>query len=182
MCNMANSISILAIPGSLRPDSSSHKVIEAIAAIKDDTVDLKVWNGLADIPPFDGAEDVAPAVRDFRAAIQAADAVLICTPEYAFGIPGALKNALDWTVVSGSLNEKVTGLITASSNGIYAHEAMLLVLRALGARVPDGGRLLIRFIKAVLDEGGHIKDEGVRQQLIGFWHVLIAAVPQDTQS
>ena len=73
----------------------------------------------------------------FRAACEAADGVLLCVPEYAFGIPGSFKNALDWTVGSGSLYRKpVTVLAVAPADrGMHVREALGLVLTALDADV-----------------------------------------------
>ena len=73
---------------------------------------------LADVPPFnpDLDTDTAPVeVVRFRAALEACDAILICSPEYAHGVSGVLKNALDWVVGSGELMDKPIALINASS-------------------------------------------------------------------
>lgn len=94
---------------------------------------------------------------DFKQKIREAGAVLICTPEYAFGVPGSLKNALDWTVSSGEFVDKPVGLITASSQGEKGHAAMLNILTAISAKVPANGDVLLNFIRARL-EGGAFKD------------------------
>ena len=75
---------------------------------------LTVYEGLAQLPAFDpdldGAEGL-PAVQDWRRALAGCGALLICTPEYAHGMPGSLKNALDWVVGSGELVDKPVGLV-----------------------------------------------------------------------
>ena len=68
----------------------------------------------------------------FRKSIEEADAVLICTPEYVFSLPGILKNALEWTVSTTVFSDKPTALLTASSSGEKAHESLLLVMKTLG--------------------------------------------------
>src|SRR4051794_18582338 len=80
------------------------------------------------------------------------------SPEYAFGVPGSLKNALDWTVSSGEITYKPVALITAASVGKNAHSALLLTLSALTAKVAEEATLVIPFIRAKLDETGAIKD------------------------
>jgi len=87
------------------------------------------------------------------------DGVFVCTPEYAFGVPGTLKNALDWTVSSGELTYKPVALITAASVGKNAHAALLLILSALAAKVTEEATLVIPFIRAKLNDKGEIKDE-----------------------
>ncbi|MND55329.1 NADPH-dependent FMN reductase [Solitalea canadensis] len=108
---------ILAIPGSLRNNSSSNKILDFISTITPEHVDFQVYDKLAAISAFDDSDEVPQAVLHFKRAIKEADVLLICTPEYAFGVPGALKNAIDWTVSSGEFVEKPVALITASSQG-----------------------------------------------------------------
>jgi len=146
-------IKILAIVGSLRATSSNHVVVQHLARLVPANVDFQVYGGLGSLPLFDDSEIVPPAVQDLRDQLKAADAVLICTPEYAFGVPGALKNALDWTVSSAELVNKPVALITASTGGEKAHAALLNTLEALSARVADDARLLISFIRAKLRDG-----------------------------
>ncbi len=83
-----------------------------------DTVEMSIYRGLAELPPFnpdlegDGTPD---AVTRSRARLQACDAVLISSPEYAHGVPGVVKNALGWVVGSGELVDKPIALINASA-------------------------------------------------------------------
>ncbi|MBL4678985.1 MAG: NAD(P)H-dependent oxidoreductase [Mucilaginibacter sp.] len=154
--------SIIAIPGSLRANSSNHHIIEYIGTLLSRGIDYTIYEELASIPPFDpGLDNETPpaAVSKFREAIASADKVIICTPEYAFGVPGQLKNALDWTVSAGTLVDKPLVLITASSVGKHAHEALLLTLGALSVNIIEGGTLLIPFIRAKMDGEGNITDE-----------------------
>jgi chromate reductase len=125
-------------------------------------VAFTIYDRLADIPPFDpGNDNDTPpeAVAELRSFITNADAVIICTPEYAYGIPGQLKNALDWMVSSGSFTGKLTALITASTGGENAHEALKKVLGAIDANRPENITLLISFIRSKMDGNGKITDE-----------------------
>ena len=106
-----------------------------------------------------------------------ADGVIICTPEYAFGVPGSLKNALDWTVGSGSFEGKPLALITASTGGQYAHGALQLILKnALGAHLSDDTSLLISFIRTKLDSTGAITDTATKEKLTGCFETLTGLV------
>src|SRR5215471_18927692 len=98
---MSDKVSILAISGSLRPNASNNIILRYLSGLVPTGVIFNVYENLAAIPAFNDSEEAPPAVVEFRKLLADADAVLICSPEYAFGIPGALKNAIDWTVSSG---------------------------------------------------------------------------------
>jgi NAD(P)H-dependent FMN reductase len=149
---------ILAIPGSLRSDSSSSQILRNIHALLPANVRFEVYNGVGTLPHFNDAATPSAPVVEFRSKIKEADGVIICTPEYAFGIPGALKNALDWTVGSAEFIDKPVALITASSQGEKGHAAMLLVLQAISAKVIAESSMVISFVRAKLDEQGNVKD------------------------
>jgi chromate reductase len=105
-----------------------------------------------------------------------ADAILICTPEYVFSLPGAFKNALEWTVSTILFTDKPTALIVASSHGQKAFESLQLIMTTLGARIPEGARLLIQGVKAKLTDQGQPLDESLLQQLDRLFHELINAI------
>ncbi|MBY0424392.1 MAG: NAD(P)H-dependent oxidoreductase, partial [Cytophagales bacterium] len=107
---------VLAICGSTRKDSSNLRLIKAIAGFSKEYFDVVLWVDLVKIPQFNPDEDneqVPLEVIEFRRQMNLANGVLICTPEYAMGIPGALKNAIDWTVSSGEFSKKPVAAITA---------------------------------------------------------------------
>jgi chromate reductase len=90
---------ILGISGSLRRDSHNTSVLRAAAEAADPDVELELYDGLKEVPPYDEDDDVYPrtaSVARLNAAIANADAVLFATPEYNASIPGQLKNAIDW--------------------------------------------------------------------------------------
>ena len=122
---------ILAISGSLRTGSSNHAILRFLGKMAPDGVVYTIYDGLAQLPHFDpGLDNDSPPERvtQLRTLLAEVDGIIICTPEYACGVPGSLKNALDWTVSSGSLVDKPTALITASTGGENAHAALLLIL------------------------------------------------------
>jgi NAD(P)H-dependent FMN reductase len=150
-------IKILAISGSLRSNSSNHKIINTIATMMPGNIDFTIYQELGNLPHFND-EDSYEIVHEWRRLIKDADGVLICTPEYAFGVPGSLKNALDWTVSSGDFYNKPVALITASTGGDKAHASLLQTLTALTAKMTEGTTLLIPFIRSKFNERGEVTD------------------------
>jgi chromate reductase len=159
---------ILAISGSLRAGSTNHNILKYLDGLIPAGIDYQIYDDLASIPPFDpGNDDDYPPepVFDLRELLQQADGIIICTPEYAFGVPGQLKNMLDWTVSSGSFSDKPVALITASLGGEAAHAAMLLILGALNANVAEGAKLNISFIRSKMDAAGNVSDADTVREL-----------------
>ena len=159
---------IFAISGSLRLGSSNHAILQALGKMIPSNITYTIFNGMSEIPAFDpGLDNDEPpaAVTTFRNKISEADAIIICTPEYAFGVPGQLKNMLDWLVSSSSLVDKPVMLVTASSQGQYAHESLQLTLGALTAKLSEETNLLIPFIRSKMDSEGNIVDKVVKENL-----------------
>jgi chromate reductase len=128
----------LTISGSLRAGSSNTGVLQAIASVAPSGVEIVSFRGLAEIPAFNADLDVEPGplpVEFFRSELKRSHAVLISTPEYAHGLPGSLKNALDWIVRSGELYEKPIALINPSPRSIFAQAALTEILNTMGARI-----------------------------------------------
>jgi len=99
---------------------------------------MTLYSGLAQLPHFnpDLDTDLEPsAVHDFRSQLLSSDAVLISSPEYAHGVPGLLKNALDWLVRSGELYEKPVGLINVSPSSTRAQASLIETLSTMGAKL-----------------------------------------------
>jgi chromate reductase len=167
---------IFAIPGSLRAGSSNHNILRFLQKLAPANVSFTVYDNLAQIPPFDpGLDHESPpeAVAELRSFIKNADGLIICTPEYAYGVPGQLKNALDWTVSSGSLVNKPLALITASTGGETAHAALLLILGALSAKVLKDATLLIPFVRSKMDGQGNLTDDATIEGLKGVFDALL---------
>jgi chromate reductase len=116
---------ILAISGSLRAGSHNTDLLQAAAAVAPDGIDLELYSGLKEIPPYDADDDVPggqpPPVQRFKDALAEADAVLVATPEYNSSIPGVLKNALDWAsrpLVESPVRNKPVAVLS-SSTGMF---------------------------------------------------------------
>ena len=90
-------ISILGFAGSLRKQSYNRAILRVAATTAPLTVTVDIFD-LEGIPPFNQDQENQPPerVKEFKAKIRAADAILIATPEYNYSIPGVLKNAIDW--------------------------------------------------------------------------------------
>lgn len=131
---------------------------------------------MATLPAFDDSMDAPEPVIAWRRLLAAADGVFICSPEYAFGIPGALKNAMDWTVGSGELVNKPLALVTAATGGDKAHAAWLHIFTALSANIPDGGSLLIPFVRSKLNEKGELSDAATRAAIQSVLLALINSI------
>jgi chromate reductase, NAD(P)H dehydrogenase (quinone) len=132
-----------------------------------------IWDGLAFVPPFNEDLEAAPpppAVAELRRAIEAADTVLIATPEYNGSVPGQLKNALDWAsrpFRSNPLRGKPVAVIGASSSprGAASAQAELRkVLRVIGARV-IGPEFAVPRVHERFDADGRLSDDVVRARL-----------------
>ena len=136
---------LLAVSGSLRRDSHNSRLLRAAAQQLPPGVELELYEGLKQIPPFDEDDEAAPApeVLEWRTAIEAADAVLFATPEYNSSIPGQLKNAVDWASrpkAQAALRNKPVAVIGASTSmfgALWAQAELRKVLSASGARVLD---------------------------------------------
>ena len=160
---------ILGISGSLRKDSHNTALLRAAAELLPPGVELELFDGLRDIPPYDADEDVpelhAPGVLALKDAIQRADAVLISTPEYNHSIPGVLKNALDWAsrpVADNVLRGKPAAVIGASTGlfgAVWAQAEVRKVLGAIGAEVVDR-ELPVMQAHVQFDEYGNLQRRG----------------------
>jgi NAD(P)H-dependent FMN reductase len=155
-------IRVLGISGSLRRASSNTALIQAAAGLAPAGVELSIYRELGDIPPFNpdlDTEACPPAVDRFRAALRHTDAVLMSSPEYAHGVSGVLKNALDWVVGSGELIDKPIGLVNASARATHAHASLCETLTTMSARVVPGASTTIPISgDAAFDARGHFAD------------------------
>jgi len=175
-------MNIVAISGSLRAASTNTALVRAAVALAPDGMNITLYDGMADLPHYspelDGVDPPAP-VQPWRALLQEADGALICTPEYAFGMPGSLKNALDWIVSSGELWRKPVVALSASPSalgGEKAHAALLLTLTALEAQIVEAGSLCIPFSRTKLDTSGAITDAPTAQTLRASLDALACAI------
>ena len=173
---MENKIKIVAISGSLRNNSSATFIVRHVINLFPETIDFILYEGVGKLPHFDDNDNVASEVTTFRQLLAQADGVFICQPEYAFGVPGSLKNALDWTVSSGELAQKPVALVTAATGGEKAHTALLLILKALSSKVGEGATLLIPFIRTKLNDKGEVINADIAGALTSVVNALVQTI------
>lgn len=133
---------IFAISGSLRAASSNTTLLETTASHAPSHVSVALFRRLEAIPAFNPdreTETWPDSIEAFRAGVRDSDVVLISTPEYAHGVPGALKNALDWLVGSGEFYEKPVALLHASDRGTFARASLKETLVTMGAKIVFDG-------------------------------------------
>lgn len=154
---------ILALSGSLRAASSNSGLLRAAAALAPKDMVFTFYDQqLAGLPYFspdlDGEGATPPEkVAELRALLAGCEGLLISCPEYAHGVPGAFKNALDWLVSSGELGGKPTALLMASPSGAQRAQAALVpTLKVLEADLVFEASL--RFARTHLGPDGQLAD------------------------
>jgi chromate reductase, NAD(P)H dehydrogenase (quinone) len=174
---------ILGLCGSLRKTSSNLALLEAARRLAPGNVEVVVAAPLDRLPHFNPDLDIDPApdsVARWRREVSSAHAVLICSPEYAFSIPGTLKNALDWLVSSGELYEKPLALITASPNhgGAARAQAHLIdTLRAQQVAFVEEAHVSVPFVRKRFDALGNLIDDDIARALVASVSALANAAP-----
>jgi chromate reductase, NAD(P)H dehydrogenase (quinone) len=136
---------ILAISGSLQAESSNRTLLGIAAELAPVGVELHGFEGIADLPHFDpdlDRPDVLPAsVERWRQALSQSDAVLIASPEYGRSLPGVVKNAIEWTIGSGELHQKIvaiTAAVPAPERGQQGLKALRDTLASVSATIVGG--------------------------------------------
>src|SRR5262247_2217658 len=157
-------IHILGISGSLRAKSSNTTLLRAAANLASSRdMSITVYGALAELPHFnpdlEGTEP--PSVIKFRDTLRNCDGVLISSPEYAHGVPGVLKNALDWVVGSGEFIDKPVALINASTRATRAWASLAETLSVMSARVILDASITIPVQGRSLDADGIAGDSGL---------------------
>ena len=175
---------ILGISGSLRRDSSNTKLLRAAEELLPPFAELKIWDELKAVPPFDEDDELAaPAVvESLREAVAEADAILVATPEYNASVPGQLKNAVDWLsrpVATSVLRGKpalVVGASTGAFGAVWAQAELRKVLATAGARVVEA-EVAVGHAPVKFDEQGALVDDELNDQLVEALEVLAAELP-----
>ncbi|HUX67281.1 MAG TPA: NADPH-dependent FMN reductase [Terriglobales bacterium] len=174
---------ILAISGSLRQASLNTALLRAAQELAPPGMAISLYPGLGALPPYNQdvelAGDPAP-VADLKAAVRAADALLIATPEYNYAVPGVLKNALDWLsrpAAASPLKGKPAAILGVSLGGGGTARAQL-VLRQSFLFTETYAMLKPEFALAraseKFDAAGRLTDESTRQRLAEFLQALAA--------
>lgn len=133
----------LTLAGSLRARSSNATILEAFARLAPPALEVRPYPSMGALPHFNPDLDTdgerPAAVRAWRAAIAAADALIVCSPEYAHGVPGTLKNALDWLVSGPEFPALPVALVNTSPHSTHAQAALAETVRTMSAElIPPG--------------------------------------------
>jgi chromate reductase len=159
-------IDILAISGSLRARSSNTSLLRLAASVAPDDVRVELYDGLASLPHFNPDDDLdvpPPPVLELRRRVGIADGLLFCSPEYAHGVPGSLKNALDWLVASVELPGKPVASLNASPLSTYAQASLLETLTVMSTRIVREAWLTIPVGRGDVDAAGDIGNDAIAQ-------------------
>jgi chromate reductase len=176
-------VCVLLISGSARSGSTNGATLRTAAAVAGDGVETVWFAGLDTLPLFNPDHDregvpVDARVAAMRSAVGAADALLICTPEYAGALPAALKNLLEWTIGDAGTYGKPIAWINAAgpaapTGAADAHESLAKVLRYAGADIVDGACVRVPVIRSMVGPDGLISDVAARGAIARAVAVLV---------
>jgi chromate reductase len=151
---------ILGLSGSLRAASLNSMLLRACARLAPPGVVLELDVDMGGLPLFNAdlePRDPAP-VAALRARIVAADAVLIASPEYAHGVSGVMKNALDWMVGNESFVAKPVALLNASPRASLAQAALRETLSTMSAHIVEAACVAVLLLGSGLSEDALVAD------------------------
>ncbi|HEU4429708.1 MAG TPA: NADPH-dependent FMN reductase [Myxococcota bacterium] len=168
---------VLAICGSLRAASSNGALLDAAARLAPEGVRVERFPGIAALPHFNPDLDVdppPPAVAAWRRALRDADAILVSSPEYVHGVPGALKNALDWIVSSGEFSGKPLALIDTSRSS-YGTPQLREILTTMEARLVPAASITLHLWTNRVDADAILANERTAGALRSAVDALVAS-------
>lgn len=153
-------------------------VLEALRALAPAGVEVELWRGLGGLPHFNPDLDVEPPpapVAAWRSAVAGADLLVICSPEYAHGVPGALKNALDWLVsFEGFIAKPV--LVLNARPAEFADAALRETLRVMNARLLGDASVTLPLTTNTLDDAALLARPAIRAALASALAGAVAAL------
>lgn len=169
---------ILAISGSLRAGSSNTEVLRALAALAPAGVQFDLYDGLAGLPHFSPdleQPELPPPVSELRRRVAEADVLLISSPEYAHGVPGSLKNALDWLVSGFEFVALPVALVNPSPHSLYAQAALLETIRTMSAELVTPEAVTIPLTGRRLSSDAILAEPALAAPLGALMQSLVAA-------
>ena len=164
---------VLAVSGSLRESSSNTSLLHALVTLAPSDTAVHFPPPLDSLPFFNSDVEEAglpPSVQAWRQDICLADAIVISSPEYAHGVSGVLKNALDWLVGGVEIHGKPVSVLNARPQASVAHSALVETLRVMGARVVD--QTAVPLTGRKLDQSGIAADPELAVQLLAVLSTL----------
>lgn len=176
----SQTIRILAISGSLRKISSNTALLQAAIALSPKTIEMKLYGGLGDLPHFNpDLEPMEPlSVKDLRAQVKWSDGLVISSPEYAHGIPGVLKNALDWLVSGEEFVSKPIALFNASPRAIHAQASLVEIVTTMAGRLVPEASITVSLLGKNLDAAGIVDNSEISGELQAAIIAFVTAIEQ----
>jgi chromate reductase, NAD(P)H dehydrogenase (quinone) len=161
-------LKILGLSGSLRAASINSALLRATAQLAPAGVQVIVYPALGELPLFNpDLESHLPAqVLALHASVSAADALLIASPEYAHGVTGTIKNALDWLVSFEPFVRKPVVIFNASPRAHHADDALRETLKTMSAQLVESASISIPLLGATLTEAGMVADLKIANQIL----------------
>jgi len=165
---------VCGLAGSLRKGSYNRALLRAAVRVAPEELEILVFDRLREIPPFNAdveAEGDPEPVAALKAAIRAADALLVVTPEYNYGVPGVLKNAIDWASRppgSSVLEGKPAAIMGATPGGTGTARAQLALRQSFvftGTPVLPGPEVLVAHAHQKFGEDGTLRDEATQKHV-----------------
>ncbi len=178
---MASSFHVFGFAGSLRKGSYNKSILRAAAELLPPGAELEIFD-LEGIPPFNqDLEQQPPAIiKEFKAKVRAADAILIATPEYNYSVPGVLKNAIDWgsrPFGDNCFDDKPLAIMGAANGMIGTARAQYHLRQScvfLNMHVLNKPEVMVPLVKEKLDENGRLTDELTRKKIRELIESLVA--------
>jgi NAD(P)H-dependent FMN reductase len=154
---------ILALSGSLRAASINSALLRAAARLAPQDMSITLFAGIGHLPLFNpDCENLPPAVvKDFLSSVAEADALLIASPEYAHGVTGAIKNALDWLVGFEPFAGKLVAVLNASPRAHHADDALRETLKTMAAVIDETASVAIPVLGACSDEDAMVSTPAI---------------------
>ena len=150
---------LLAISGSLRAASINSALLRVAAKLAPPGLEVEISRDIGALPLFnpDLEGDPPAVVAAFRARVLAADALLIASPEYAHGITGPMKNALDWLVSIENFAGKPVTVWNASPRSVFSDASLREILKTMSAELIEEASIALPLVGAGLDEAGMLR-------------------------
>lgn len=176
----SQTIRILAISGSLRRVSSNTALLQAAIALSPTQVEMKLYGGLGNLPHFNpDLEPIEPpSVTDLRNQLRWSDGLIISSPEYAHGVPGVLKNALDWLVSGEEFADKPIALFNASPRATHAQASLIEIVTTMAGRIIPEASITLSLLGRHLDAAGIVADVEISRALQGAIAAFTIAISQ----
>jgi len=162
-----HSLRILAISGSLRKASLNTALLRAVSTLAPADIRVDLYGGMDKLPLFNPDIEAAdpPAVADLRNRLLGSDGVLIASPEYAHGVSGVLKNALDWMVGCEAFVNKPVALLNASPRATHALAALKETVTVMSARIIDEASVTVPVLGSKLGAPDVVSDPEISAAL-----------------